>query len=291
MDGITDSAYRQIVRKLSPETVLFSEFTSINGIEHSQVVRDRLKFNKIEQPYIIQIFGNEPALFSKIVREIDQSDVYGIDINMGCPAKKIIQANAGGSLIKSPDLAFKIVEACVKSTSKPVSVKTRLGWRNADHLVPFVRGLEDAGAAMVTIHGRTYQQKFKGEADWEPIYDLKKAVSIPVIGNGDLKGRDEAINKTKNLDGYMIGRAAIGNPWVFLADKDRETVTLKEKVDTMLSHFQLLRVYKDENKSLIEFRKHITGYINGFAGAKSIRTMLMQSQSENDFIQRALSIA
>ncbi len=290
MDGITDLAYRRIVRELNPDVVLFSEFTSVNGLEHSEAVRNRLSFDADELPFFIQIFGNEPDLFAKAVKRFENTGITGIDINMGCPSKKIVQANTGGSLMKERDLACRIVEACCGATDLPVTVKTRLGWTDSAQLVGFVQALIDAGTQMVSIHGRTYRQRFKGQADWEDIYSLKDKVSIPVVGNGDLKGREEALSKLKNLDGYMIGRAAIGNPWVFWPQERIESIAFRDKIDVMLRHYQLLRSYKEERRCLIEFRKHITGYINGFPGAKSFRSLLMQSRSERDFTERALSL-
>ena len=290
MDGITDMAYRRIVRKLNPDVLLFSEFTSINGIEHSQMVRDRLQFKKEELPYIIQLFGNEPELFSKTIAQLQGSGISGFDINMGCPAKKIVKSNNGGSLMKDQDLACRLVDACCKASDIPISVKTRLGWVDSQNLVTFTKALIDAGAKTISVHGRTYKQKYKGKADWGPIYELKKAVTVPVFGNGDVCGKNDGEQRLKNLDGYMIGRAAIGNPWVFWSDEERENVSLKDKISIMIEHFQLLREYKSEQTSLIEFRKHITGYITGFHGAKSCRSLLMQSQTEQEFIQHALSL-
>ena len=270
LDGITDSAYRRIVRKINPEVVLYSEFTSINGIEHSELVRSRLDFHKEELPYIVQLFGNEPDLFTKTVQQFADTGITGIDINMGCPAKRIIKSNNGGSLMKDVDLACRIVEACCKGGDVPISVKTRLGWEKEEELMPFVKALVNAGATMIAIHGRTYKQRFKGSADWSQIYVLKDNINVPVIGNGDLKSKEDGESLMRNLDGYMIGRAAIGNPWVFLPKEDREKITLKDKIDTMVDHFQMLREFKNEQKSLIEFRKHISGYIRGFDDAKSI---------------------
>ncbi|MBU2647412.1 tRNA-dihydrouridine synthase [bacterium] len=290
MDGYTDRAYRRIVRQLNPQVVLYSEFTSVHGIEHSEQVRKRLIFDRSELPYFIQIFGNDPAVFGRTVQELQDSGVTGIDINMGCPSKKIVKANTGGSLMKDRDLACRIVEACCKVTALPVTVKTRLGWSDAEQLIDFVKALIDTGIQMISVHGRTYQQKFKGEADWGPIYELKRAVSIPVIGNGDLKSGDEGLARLKNLDGYMIGRASIGNPWVFWPAEKQAEITLKDKVEKMLEHFQLLRQYKDETISLIEFRKHITGYINDFPGAKAFRSLLMKSTTESAFTATARAI-
>lgn len=290
MDGVTDRAYRQIVRKLNPDVILYSEFTSVNGIEHSDFVRDRLTYKKEELPYFIQIFGNDPVLFAKITSEFSDSGITGVDINMGCPARKIVGANTGSSLIKDKDLACRIVDACVKATDLPVTVKTRIGWDHSDDLVDFVSGLVDAGAQMVTIHGRTSRQMYKGFADWNPIYNLKKNISVPVVGNGDVKGKDDGLERMKNLDGYMVGRASVGNPWVFWSDEDRAKVTLKEKIDVMLEHFQLIRTFKEERRAVIEFRKHISGYIMGFDDAKQHRIRLMECQTEKDLITVSRSI-
>ncbi|MCP4298159.1 MAG: tRNA-dihydrouridine synthase [Proteobacteria bacterium] len=290
MDGITDLAYRQTVRSLNKDIVLYSEFTSVNGFKHSEHVRNRLNFDDKELPYFAQIFGNEPDLFAKTVEHFDQTPVTGIDINMGCPSKKIIKSTQGGALMKDPELACRIVAACVDKTDKPVTVKTRLGWKDAENLQNFVASLIDAGAKMVTIHGRTYKQAYKGDADWDPIYELKKNCTIPILGNGDIKGKDDGLVRLKNLDGYMIGRSSIGNPWVFWSDLERAKVTLKEKVDVMINHFQLLRSYQEEKRALIEFRKHITGYICGFKDAKACRALLMQSRTEKELTQQAYSI-
>ncbi len=227
MDGITDMAYRRIVRSLNPDVILYSEFTSIDGIKHSDMVRSRLDFKNEELPYIIQLFGNKPDLFAKTVEQFQDSGITGIDINMGCPSKNIVRSNSGGSLMKDQDLSCRIVEACCKSTKIPVSVKTRLGWSDDSRLIEFIKALVDAGAQMISIHGRTYQQKYKGQADWEPIYKLKDMLDIPVIGNGDLKGLNHALEMIGNLDGFMIGRASIGNPWIFWSDEERKKVTLK----------------------------------------------------------------
>ncbi len=290
MDGFTDMAFRRIVRSLNPEVVLFSEFTSINGIEHSEAVRNRLNFKNEELPYIVQLFGNEPELFTKTVKEFQNTGITGIDINMGCPAKKIIKSNNGGSLMRDQDLACRLVEACCQGTDIPISVKTRLGWNNSENLVEFVKALVNAGATTVSVHGRTYKQRFRGEADWQDIYKLKEAVSIPIIGNGDIKGKEDGEKMLKNLDGYMIGRAAMGNPWVFWPMEKRESLSLKDKIPVMIHHFQLLREYKEERVALIEFRKQLTGYVNGFFGAKACRSMLMKCDTEKEFTQKALSL-
>ena len=291
MDGVTDRAFRQIVRKLNPGVLLYSEFTNVNGIVHSSKVRERLLFEGAELPYVVQIFGREPALFAQIAREVEDLGITGIDINLGCPSKRVVSGGNGAALIKEPDLAFAIVEATAKATALPVTVKTRLGWADASTLVGFAKGLESAGASLITVHGRTAKMAYRGEANWEPIYELKKELKIPVLGNGDVKSLEQGMEQLKDLDGFMIGRAAVGNPWVFWPQAQRDQLTLKDKVEVMLEHFNLLRRYQSEHKTLVEFRKHLGGYLSGFRDAKALRRELMETQTEQDFTLRALRLA
>ena len=215
MDGITDSAYRRIVRRLHPSVVLFSEFTSADGYLRSGRIRRRLVYRPEELPYFVQLFGSGPEEFSEAARALEQQGVTGIDINMGCPARKIVASQHGSGLMRDAGLACRIVESVAEATTLTVSVKTRLGWHDASGLIPFAQSLESAGASMIAIHGRTYNQAFSGEADWEPIHRLKEALGVPVLGNGDVVDRAEGLARLGILDGFMIGRAAFVNPWAF----------------------------------------------------------------------------
>lgn len=291
MDGVTDMAFRQIVRRLNPEVLLFSEFTNVNGILHSDQVKSRLEFNQDELPYVVQLFGRDPDVFAQIAQQVEDMGITAIDINFGCPSKRIIKNGTGAALLKEPDLALKIVEATAKATKLPVTVKTRLGWENAESLESFALQLQDAGAQLLTLHGRTAKMAYRGQADWEPIYQVKQRLSIPVIGNGDIKSFEQAQAQLGNLDGYMIGRASMGNPWVFWPQAAREALSLKEKVEVMLAHLGLLCGYQSERKALIEFRKHLGGYISGFRDAKAARKQLMESQTAQEFKHKALELA
>ena len=206
MDGYTDSPYRQIVKKIAPSTVCFSEFYSADGLVHSkQLQQSALTYNPSEKPLIIQIFGKDPEMFRKAAILIEQAGAAGVDVNMGCPAKKVVKSGHGSSLMINTDTAFRIIEEMNKAVSIPISVKTRLGWNNwEEHLIPFAQGLQNAGAKLLSVHGRTYQQAFDGKADWTGIYELKKHLSIPVIGNGDVLDYDDGMKKLGNLDGFMI---------------------------------------------------------------------------------------
>lgn len=291
MDGVTDMAFRQVVRQLNPQVLLFSEFTNVNGILHSEQVKARLEFNRDELPYVVQLFGRDPEVFAQIARQVEDMGITAIDINFGCPSKRIVKNGTGAALLKEPDLALRIVEATARATKLPVTVKTRLGWADDENLDHFARQLQDAGCRLLTLHGRTAKMAYRGQADWGPIYRVKELLDIPVVGNGDLKTHEQAQERLGNLDGYMIGRASMGNPWVFWPQERREAVTLAEKVEVMLWHLDLLCGHQSERKALIEFRKHLGGYISGFRDAKTARKQLMESETVEEFKTKALELA
>lgn len=263
MDGYCDSAYRQVNKTIAPDIIPFSEFYSADGLVHSKDLAKRvLPHAEIEKPLIIQIFGKDPEKFRQAAILIESYGVSGIDINMGCPAKKVVKSGHGSSLMINRDTAFRIVEEMAKAVKIPISVKTRLGWADHALLVEFCQGLENAGADLITVHGRTYQQAFTGKADFTGIYDLKQHLGIPVIANGDVMDYSDGVRKIlhpshrneliypsdqsvlglggdmKNLDGFMIGRASFGNPWCFLPNGHRPM--LQEILEVMELHARLL---------------------------------------------------
>lgn len=293
MDGYTDSPYRQIVKKIAPETVVFSEFYSADGLVHSkELQRKALTHDPNEYPLIIQIFGKDPEKFAEAARIIESYGITGIDINMGCPAKKVVKSGHGSSLMINRETAFKIVEAMSKAVKIPISVKTRLWWENHTLLTEFVQGLENAGANLISVHGRTYKQAFTGKADFTGIYELKQQVKIPVIANGDIENFDDGKAKIihpqnrnngessyKNLDGFMIGRHSFWNPWCFLPGNSLPT--LGEILDIMELHGKILWQYK-ERKWMMEARKHLVQYLHGFPGVKEYRSRLVQVESPEE---------
>jgi len=292
MDGYTDSPYRQIVKKIAPQTVVFSEFYSADGIVHSKDLQKKaLTHNPSEYPLIVQIFGKDPEKFAQAARIIESYGVTGIDINMGCPAKKVVKSGHGSSLMINRSTAFEIVEAMTRAVSIPISVKTRLGWDNDDLLIEFCQGLEQAGAKLITVHGRTYKQAFTGKADFTGIYKLKQSLSIPVLCNGDIEDYDDGLEKivipealrdtATSLDGFMIGRHSFGNPWCFLPG--RYSPTLREILDTMQEHGDVLWQYK-QRKGMLEARKHLVQYLYGFPGVKEYRSRLVQVESPEDIM-------
>ncbi len=317
MDGYCDSPYRQIVKRIAPEVVVFSEFYSADGLVHSKDLQKKaLTHDPSEYPLIIQIFGKDPEMFREAAKIIEGYGITGIDINMGCPAKKVVKSGHGSSLMINRDTAFRIVEEMSKAVKIPVSVKTRLGWENPELLVDFVKGLENAWANLITVHGRTYKQAFTGKADFTGIYDLKQHVNIPVICNGDVmsyedgvlkivhpenrsRHREErsnpgtwiasssttetggllAMTEPKNLDGFMIGRASFGNPWCFLPGGYEPT--FEEILTTMSEHGKLLWQWK-ERKGMMEARKHLVQYLHGFPGVKEYRSELVHVEGVED---------
>lgn len=216
MAGVTDASYRQLIKRIAPEVIVYTEFLSTDALAYgAKKMLEMLSCNlALEKPFIVQVFGHDPDHFLKAALVIEQMGADGIDINMGCPAAKVVSSCHGASLMREPDLAARLVEATKKAVSIPVSVKTRLGWDTKETLIPFCKRLVDAGAQAFAIHGRRFCDKFSGKADWEPIYELKRHVSVPVIGNGDIVSADDAVEQIKNLDGVMVGRGTFGNPWV-----------------------------------------------------------------------------
>lgn len=285
MDGVTNTAYRQIVRKINKDVILFSEFTNVDGLIRSEFVRQRLDYDPMEHPFFMQIFGSNPESFAEAAKMIEDRGIVGIDINMGCPSKRIVNSQHGSALMKDPDGACHIVEAVRKACNLEVSVKTRLGWENSENLVQFGKRLEGAGVSLLTIHGRTYRQAYKGEANWEPIYDLKNNLSIPVLGNGDVQDYQDGIKRMKHLDGFMIGRKAIGNPWAFQDRNKYPAPSLSTRATVAIEHYELLKTIQPQHVAIREFRKYLGEYVRGFHQAKEYRLNIMKAADETEFLE------
>lgn len=288
MAGVTDASYRQLIKRIAPETVVYTEFLSTDALAYgAKKTMEMLSFDpEIERPYIVQVFGHSPEHFLKAAKIIEQMGADGIDINMGCPAAKVVSSCHGAALIKEPKLAAELVYATKKAVSIPVSVKTRLGWGSSETLIPFCQALEEAGAEAFAIHGRTYHEKFTGKANWEPIYELKKHVKVPVIGNGDVSSAKDALEKLGNLDGVMIGRGTFGNPWLMrevidalqtgtAPDKPAAPATFQGKIPFILEHCELAVRIKGEKRGMLEMRRHLSSYVKGFDGASELRAKLV----------------
>jgi len=279
MDGYSDSAFRQVCKLVNPNIVTYTEFTSADGIYHNaKKLMRKLAFKSNEQPVIAQIFGKNEATFESAAKLCEDLGFSGIDLNMGCPSKKVVQSEHGVALRKKPDLACRLVEVVANATQLPVSVKTRLGWDDASDLIEFGKRVENAGANMICIHARTYQEPYKVAANWEPVYALKSALTIPVIGNGGIVSLADGFKKMKELDGFLIGQASIGNPWVF---SDR-SYTFFEKFPVIRAHVKWLIENKGESVGCREIRKHLLMYFKGLPGAKAMRTQMSVVQSESE---------
>ncbi len=297
MAGYTDTTYRQLVKEVCPSVVCFTEFTSVDGILHGNDATMRQIFYNpdVERPIVAQIFGKKPENFFKAAQVLVELGVDAVDINMGCPAKKIISSDHGSALLKNMTLAGELVKATCEGTQAassrlgkghiPVSVKMRVGTNcyDADYFTRFTEAVIANGAELLTIHGRTSKQMYMGTSDWTPIYELKKRVgdTIAVIGNGDVKTVEDATSKLQNLDGVMIGRGSFGNPWVFLeiqaafSGKPYVKPTNTEKLKLILRHIELSCAFKGEKWGMLEMRKHYGWYIKGFANASEKRKELM----------------
>jgi nifR3 family TIM-barrel protein len=277
MDGYTDSAFRRVCKIVNPNIIVFTEFTSADGLHHgAKKLQEKFRYDHSEHPIIAQIFGKNIETFVTAAKYCEQQGFDGIDINMGCPSKKVVKSEHGVALRKKPELAFKLVEAVAQVTSLPLSVKTRLGWSNAEDLITFGQGLENAGANLITVHGRTYSEPYGVPAHFEAIYELKKNVAIPVIGNGGITSVADGKSKLGNLDGLMIGQASFGNPWVF---SESPAPSFAEKIPIIKKHSELLFELKGDKIAMLEIRKHLLHYVKGLPNASLYRSQLVQVKS------------
>ena len=284
--GVTDNVFRQFVRKWAPNSLLFTEMINATSLKKGF---GTMKIKQIEfekGPIGVQIFDNRPYAVSEAAKKAEDSGAFLIDINMGCPVKKIAKKGGGSALIKDRKLAIEIVKRVVEAVQVPVTVKTRLGWENKEeNIEDFLLRLQDAGTAMITLHGRTRKEGFSGNADWEMIGSLKKLLDIPVIANGDIKNPEDAlncINKT-NADGIMIGRGILGSPWklgeIDYALREIEgfkSPNLEEQLSLIIEHIDELIKEKGDQGLLIA-RKHISWTCKNFPGAIDLRNKLVRA--------------
>jgi nifR3 family TIM-barrel protein len=303
LEDITDSAFRSIC-KMHGADMVYTEFVSSEALVRSAVKSsNKMLFDESERPIGIQIFGNSPEAMKNAALLAEEQNPELIDINFGCPVRKVAMKGAGAALLNDIPLMVAITREVVNALKIPVTVKTRLGWdENSKVIVDVAERLQDVGIQALTIHGRTRAQMYAGEADWTLIGEVKNnpRMKIPIIGNGDINSPEKANEMISRygVDALMIGRAAIGNPWIFKQIKSYllrgELIVqpdLAERIAVSLDHLKLAIQKKGERKAIVEMRKHYAGYFKGLPGFKKVRMDILTKQSlcEIEDIFRKLS--
>lgn len=297
MEDVSDPPFRALCKENGAD-VVYTEFISSEGlIRDAAKSIQKLDIYEKERPVGIQIFGANLDSMIRSVEIVEASNPDIIDINFGCPVKKVVCKGAGAAILKDIPKMVELTRAMVKKTKLPVTVKTRLGWdHDSIHIAEVAERLQDVGCAAISIHGRTRAQMYKGAADWHPIAAVKNnpRMHIPVFGNGDLNTPELAkrMRDDFGLDGAMIGRASIGNPWFFNQVKhflNKGTYLspprLEEKVAAARKHLEMAIEWKGENLGILETRRHYTNYFKGIPNFKPLRTRLVTSDSSSEVFQ------
>lgn len=293
--GITDAPTRLINKKMGASLV-YSEMISGKGLKYGNKKTEYLlRISEEEKPVAFQIFGQDPEIMGETAHLLKDKDNEILDINMGCPVPKVVKNGEGSALLKEPKLIYEIVKSVSQAAGKPLTVKIRVGWdENSINCVKVAKIIEEAGAAAVTVHGRTRMQYYAGEANWDLIKEVREAVSIPVIGNGDIFTAEDAFRMMEytGCDLVMIGRGMLGNPWIFReckalweGKKKPEPPTFDEKVDMMIHHLEALCDAKGERTAVKEMRKHIGWYTKGLHGSASFRGSINNIDYKVDMLE------
>ena len=295
MAGFTDLPFRLICSEMGAGMVCMEMISAMAITYKNEKTFEMLKISPEESAVSLQLFGKDPAIMAEAAKMIDEYPFDILDVNMGCPVKKIVDNGEGSALMKDPVLAGKIIESLVKATKKPVTVKIRSGF-DKEHINALVmaRVAYESGASAVAVHGRTRDKFYEGTADWDIIRQVKESIPIPVIGSGDAKDIESAdrMKRETNVDGVMIGRAARGNPWIFksLAKGVAYTPTKDEIADMILKHLHLLIDAKDEYRALREMRTHAAFYTAGMKNSASFRRDINFTQTLDEFVDKVNEI-
>lgn len=295
MAGVSDIAYRLLAKEQGAALVC-TEMVSAMGIHYTnQRTEEMLYLEDRERPVSMQLFGSNPEVMAEGAKKVEAAGADIVDVNMGCPVKKIVSSGDGSALMQTPELAEKIIEAMVKAVSIPVTVKLRLGWdETTKNIVAMAKGLEKAGAAAIAVHGRTKMQMYSGQADWTYIKEVKEAVSIPVLGNGDIFMPEVAKQRLEEsgVDGLLIGRGAQGNPWIFKRINQYlgtgellPEPSFEERLAMLRKHYLLLVEYKNEVLANREIRTHAGWYIKGLPQASKWRNLINTTRTTKEFLQ------
>jgi len=295
MAGVTDLPFRLLCKEQGAG-LLCMEMVSAKAIQYNNKnTRALLEIHPEEEPVSLQLFGSDPDVISEIAKRIEELPFAILDINMGCPVPKIVRNGEGSALMNQPKLVYEIVSKTVKAIQKPVTVKIRKGFNDESiNAVEIAKIIEDAGAAAVAVHGRTREQYYSGKADWDIIREVKEAVSIPVIGNGDVVSGESALAMMRETgcDGVMIGRGAQGNPWIFseLVEYEKtgvmpERPSNEELKEMMLRHARLQIQYKGEYLGIREMRKHVSWYTTGLKNSAKLRGEINAVESYAELVE------
>lgn len=300
MEDVSDPPFRAVCKQHGAD-LMYTEFISSEGLIRDAIKsRQKLDIFEEERPVGIQIFGGDEEAMAMSARIVDTVQPDLLDINFGCPVKKVVCKGAGAAVLKDVDLMIRLTKAVIKSTSVPVTVKTRLGWDfDSINIIEVAERLQDAGVQALSIHGRTRSQLYKGDADWTWIEKVKNnpRIHIPIFGNGDIDSPEKALEYKNRygVDGIMIGRAAIGNPWFFrevkhyfAAGEKLDPPTIEERIDVVRQHLRASVKWKGPRVGIFEMRRHYANYLKGIINIKPLRTQLVTMDTAEE-IEEALN--